>query len=109
LLSNHTSHNFASIVLELPEGPVAVLLNAHLPIMGFAEPPREGEMRLRFVEVPKLAELFRGFGVYRVVEASDLERSADDEESSRLAAAELEQTRYWKPARVGDLVFNFWD
>jgi hypothetical protein len=107
--SSHTSNNFASSVLELPEGLVAVLLNAHFPVIGFAEPPREGEMRLRFVEVPKLAEVFRGFGGYRVAEVSDLERRATDEDSSRLAPAELEQIRYWRPSRVGDLVFNFWD
>jgi hypothetical protein len=107
--SSHTSNNFASSVLELRDGLVAVVLNAHFPVIGFAEPLREGGMRLRFVDVPELAEVFRGFGVYSVVEASDFERSVHDEDSSRLTPAELKQIRYWKPSRVGDLVFNFWD
>lgn len=107
--SEPTGRNFVSLDLELPEGRVAVLLNAHYPVVGFAEPPGESQGRLRFVDVPRLAEVFRNLGVYRVLETSDLEGSARDVDTSPLGPAELEQIRYWKPTRVGDLVFNFWD
>ena len=102
-------NNFASGVLELPEGATAVLLNAHFPIVAFARPPREGHVRLAFVEAPGLVELFRSFGVYEVLEASDLERPLVEEDCRRLGPAERDAVRYWKPERVGDLVFNSWD
>ena len=51
LPSSRTRNNFASGILELPEGPVAVLLNAHFPVIGFAEPLREHEIQLRFVDL----------------------------------------------------------
>jgi hypothetical protein len=107
--SDTTGQNFVSVVLELPEGRVAVLLNAHYPVVGFAEPLRESDRQLQFVDIPRLVEVFRNLGVYRVLEASDLEGSATGVDSSQLGPAELEQIRYWKPTRVGDLVFNFWD
>jgi hypothetical protein len=107
--SGPTGQNFVSLVLELPEGRVAVLLNAHYPVVGFAEPPGENERRLRFVDIPRLAEVFGNLGGYRVLEASDLEGSATDVDGSRLGPAELEQIRYWKPTRIGDLIFNYWD
>ena len=31
------------------------------------------------------------------------------ESCKQLAEAELEQAKYWRPRRVGDLLFNFWD
>jgi hypothetical protein len=109
LPSDPIGQNFVSLVLELAERRVAVLLNAHYPVVGFAEPPRESERRLRFVDIPKLVEVFRNLGVYQVLEASDLEGSATGVDSSHLGPAGLEQIRDWKPARVGDLDFNFWD
>lgn len=101
--------NFATAVLELPEGAVVVLLNAHFPIIGFARPPREGQVLFHFMDMPGLADLFRSLGVYEVVTAPDLERPIVEEDLSRLGPAEMEQVRYWRPARVGDLLFNDWD
>src|SRR5262245_35569545 len=51
--------NFAAGTLALPGGEVvAVLLNAHHPVVAFADPPGVGEVRLRFRECPELAEVF---------------------------------------------------
>jgi hypothetical protein len=47
--------NFAQAILETTSGTIAVLLNAHFPIVAFATPSKEGEMKFRFVEAPPLA------------------------------------------------------
>jgi hypothetical protein len=101
--------NFARGVLELPTGRVAVLLNAHFPLIAFAEPPAEGEGFVRFTDSPGLAEAFGNFGIYEVVGASELAAPLTPEQRRRLAPAEREQIEYWQPRRVGDVVFNFWD
>ena len=66
-------------------------------------------MRLRFVQVPRLIEVFRSFGDYNVLEAPELNRPLTGEDTSLLGSAESDQMRYWKPSRLGDLIFNFWD
>lgn len=62
--------NFAVAVLALPAGELAAVLNAHHPLVAFADPPADGEMALRFRDCPDLAAAFNSFGVYRVASAA---------------------------------------
>jgi len=103
------STNFARAVLELPDGPLVVLLNAHFPVVAFAELAAEGEVQPRFVDAPGLAELFREFGCYEVLATSELHQPVTAAACRELAPTEREQLQYWRPGRLGDLVFNFWD
>ena len=101
--------NFAVGLLELPGREVAVLLNAHHPIVGFAEPDGEAIVNPRFLDEPRLAGVIRSFGPYDVYTSTELERAIEAGDLERLAPAELKQWKYWKPERVGDLIFNYWD
>ena len=107
--SQHRAANFASAVLEFRSGRVAVLLNAHFPVIAFAEPLKEGETKLRFVDSPELGAQFRGFNIYTVSTVADLARALSEEMCQHLAPAERKQVDYWRPAFVGELIFNFWD
>jgi hypothetical protein len=62
--------NFAQAILETRSGAIAILLNAHFPIVAFAEPIEFGEMRVCFVDAAPLAEIFRGFDVKEVLTLS---------------------------------------
>jgi hypothetical protein len=99
--------NFASAVLEFPSGRIAVLLNAHFPVIAFAEPLNED--KLRFLDSPELGAQFRGFNIYTVSTVADLTRPLSKEMCQHLAPAERKQVDYWRPACVGELMFNFWD
>jgi hypothetical protein len=101
--------NFALAVLDLPTGRVAVVLNAHFPVVAFAEPLADGETRLRYVDAPALAERFRGFGMYEVATVAELTHPLTAEACQQLASVEREQVAYWHPGSVGELLFNFWD
>lgn len=101
--------NFARASILLSAGAVAVLLNAHVPVIAFAEVVEHGEAAVRFTNAPSLAELFRGFGTYEVAERSEMEEPLTAEQCEKLALAEQGQIAYWRPKRVGDVVFNFWD
>jgi hypothetical protein len=103
------SNNFAVGSLDVKPVPVAILLNAHFPLIGFAEPPAIGELALRFVDTPALVEMFRSFGVYQVLDRAALEQPLTPEAVAELAKAELAQFKYWRPKRVGDVIFNCWD
>jgi hypothetical protein len=106
---NGVERNFIYQMLAIPAGQVAVLLNAHYPVIAFAHPLNAGEVSLHFMDSGALAEAFRFFGVYEVLGLAELEAPLHQEAFGELSAAELEQLKYWKPRRVGDLIFNFWD
>ena len=103
--------NFTWAVLELPAGTVAVLVNLHFPVVGIAHP--WGDARpdgpVRFIDCEPLACVFEEMGRYEVVSQTELERSTRPEERRQLSPTEVKQVKYWKPTRVGDIVFNSWD
>ena len=101
--------NFAVGLLSLPAGEVAVVLNAHHPLVAFADPPTPGEGALRFRDCPLLAEVFRSFGVYEVLAVAELERPPYPTALGALSKAERKQVASWKPARLGDVAYNWWD
>ncbi len=88
---------------------MAVLLNAHHPVVAFADPPGDGEVRLRFRDCAELAEVFGSFGVYQVVPAAELEQPPTPDALRELSDIEREQVAYWEPRRLGDVAFNWWD
>jgi hypothetical protein len=83
-----------------------ILLNAIHPLLAFA---REDEaVRYAFLDAPELAAGF--FGACEPVRAAVLAGPLDLQAvGPRLAAVERAQAAYWRPGRVGDLVFNHWD
>jgi hypothetical protein len=102
------TNNHAIGTLDWKAGPVSVLLNAHFPLIGFAEPVVAGELSIRFVDSPALAEVFRGFGVYEVLGREALEQPVTREAVAELAKAEREQFGHWRPVRIGDVIFHCW-
>ncbi len=97
-------------IVELSGGPIAVLLNSHFPVVGFAVPPRKGDTGpLEFLDCDGIADIFRGSGEYEVLGRTELERTVSPKDLEQLAPGEIKQAGYWRPARVGDVIFNFWD
>ncbi len=87
---------------------VRVLCNAHYPIAAFATPPAyEGDARLEFVDCPELAEALRA--EFSVITRQDACAGVADELIAQLSDDELHQMRYWRPQRIGDVIFNYWD
>ena len=44
-----------------------------------------------------------------MISQARLELDAEDYYLDQLNRAEIKQIAYWKPKRMGDIVFNFWD
>lgn len=100
--------NFVRAVLQFSTGSIAVLLNSHFPVIAFAEPQGEGEVGVRFIDSANLAQAFRSFGAYEVPDASVMTAPLTPQACRNLAPVEMEEVEYWRPQRVGDVVFNFW-
>lgn len=101
------ARNYHRSVLRRRGAAIAVLCNAHFPWIALAE---AGDvLPLRFVEDGDLAARIEDAMPCRVMSPSSLEAPPDPESLADLSPAEFEQVRYWRPRRLGDIVFNFWD
>ncbi|NKE04659.1 hypothetical protein [Mesobacillus selenatarsenatis] len=97
--------NFFDIKVNLRDKSFHILLNEHYPLLAFASDVKIGQ--INFIDKPSLGELFSGF--YNVLKAEDLDNKLFEDQNNNLNRAELEQIKYWKPQRIGDVIFNFWD
>ena len=86
---------------------IAVLCNADFPWVAFAE-ASEG-LPLRFVEATALSSRIKGAMPCESVSLSSLKAHPDARLLVNLRPVERGQIRYWRPQRLGDIIFNFWD
>lgn len=62
-----------------------------------------------FADEPQLAQLFSQFDSFHVLTSTNLEIFPEHLYLTDLNESELTQINYWKPSRLGDIIFNFWD
>ena len=103
--------SFAMAVLEISDSPVAILLHRHFSVIGLAVPPEKGDTSpLKFIDCDRIADSLKLIGSdYELLSRAELERAIHEDDLRHLSPAEMKELRYWRPARVGDIVFNFWD
>ncbi len=104
-----SSANYVRATVELPGGPVSIVLNVHYPIIAFAAPTSGYGDDLQFVDMPALSEWFRGSGTYDILTALEAHEPVTEEACRLLSPTELRQLRYWRPRCIGCVVFNHWD
>jgi hypothetical protein len=100
--------NYALAVLASGESSIAVALNGVFPLLAFAAPPEDGRLDLDFADCPGLGAAFERLG-YTVIPAAELARPISQEMWQGLAPHEQKQLRYFRPRRVGDVIYNYWD
>jgi len=102
--------NYAVARIQFSDTEVAVLVNSVRPIIAFAK-CTEGQIRFEYeyIDFPKLAGMFLEVGEYIIPTSEELNHPLLREMCKNLAPAELKRVRYFRPARVGDVIFNYWD
>lgn len=88
---------------------VTVLRHVTVPFIAFARPLADGDINLTFVEHPEFAAALAGLTDTRILTADQLQVPLSQADLSALDRAEHDQIGYWKPATVGDVLFNYWD
>ena len=101
------ARNYHRAILRMRHGTIAVLCNGHFPIIAFAE--ASDDLPLRFIDAEALAPRFEEVMPCEIVSRSSLEAHPDTESLANLGAVERDQIRYWRPQRLGEIIFNFWD
>lgn len=97
--------NFFNIEVNIQDRLFHILLNEHYPLLAFASDVNFGQ--INFIDEPFLSELFSSS--YNVLKADDLNNPLFGDQINNLNKAEVAQIKYWKPQRIGDVIFNFWD
>jgi hypothetical protein len=103
--SPHSSANFYNAQVEIFGLVFYIMLNEHYPYLAFAAAIESGD--IQFVDIPVLSEQFSLY--YHVLDTKELSVPIKDKHKSELNSAELQQISYWKPEKIGQVLFNFWD
>jgi hypothetical protein len=101
--------NFAAATLSLPDCSLSVVLNVHYPFLALATPLQEHDMEPQFIDLPSVADTFREFQRYTVLNPSELSTPITENVICALSEAERREIRYWKPEAIGEIIFNSWD
>ncbi|QIZ09381.1 hypothetical protein HFZ78_24075 [Priestia megaterium] len=106
--------NFFDVEVNIFNTYFHILLNAYYPFLAFASVVNFGE--IKFIDEPQLHKEFSPF--YSVLDTKELNgkviiklgsKKCIIQNENDLNSAELEQLAYWKPERIGDVIFNHWD
>jgi hypothetical protein len=106
--------NFFDVEVSIFNKHFHILLNAHYPVISFASLVTPGE--IDFIDEPQLYIEFSPF--YTVLRKEELNESIIINSDSKtytiqidneMNSAELKQIAYWKPERIGFVIFNHWD
>ncbi|WP_407570490.1 hypothetical protein [Deinococcus altitudinis] len=100
--------NFHVAELRLRSGVYFVLCNAYHPwLAATAEPPTW--MEGTFLPSAELSSAAESTSDFSFLQPDQLEQPLTLEALRALGPGELGQLLYWKPKRLGDVIFNFWD
>jgi hypothetical protein len=96
--------NFFNAEVTYQNKKLHILLNAHYPYVAFAA--NVDFHQITFIDQPQLAGLFNAY--YQILSTEELNKQHILKDS-KLDSSELSQIAYWKPERIGDIIFNCWD
>jgi hypothetical protein len=84
-----------------------VVVNCHIAVAAICV---EAPNPLEPLPWPELsAALWQTCPELTILERAEFLRPVNTADLSDLGYAELDQINYWKPATIGELVFNWWD
>jgi len=95
--------NFFETEIEIFNSKLHILLNEHHPYMAFASSVDFTD--IIYLDEPRLSNEFSKY--YKVLSVEELNSPISKE--SDFSNSEIKQLDYWKPKKVGDMIFNFWD
>ena len=103
-----TIRNFHIAVLPTPKYTRSILCNGVHPVIAFVRDRCESSPP-DFIDAPNLRRVYEQTGQFRVLKQSDLNSYPHANMLAELGKAEIAQIHFWKPQRIGDIVFNHWD
>jgi hypothetical protein len=103
------ARNYYRAAAQLRGQSLSIACNAFQPWVVIAAPISQGQLHLHFLDAQLPSRLIAELTEFRPLDASWLAGELTSQLLSELGPAELEQIAYWKPSRIGDVIFNSWD
>src|SRR5262249_52951993 len=100
--------NFYYAEVVVGQDAIAVLCNMAFPIIGFSSPFEMGQLPGKYLVHSDLASTFIAEG-FECPDASLLEAPVSRDELLALRPEECKDVDYWRPNRIGDVIFNYFD
>lgn len=99
--------SFHVIEVVLADQRVAIICNRCFPLIAIVQyPPMIAGVE--FIDVPALKNALSRTG-FELPLNSELERTLEAKDLEVLGSGERRQIEYWKPRRIADVIFNWWD
>lgn len=106
----YINYHEATISYDFGRKSCRILCSACYPVIAFATVgPHRDSCDLTFVDAPMLEAAIGEKLDCNVLLAADASRGITQDLTELLDDAEKKDVRYWKPRRVGDVIFNHWD
>lgn len=104
---SHYPSNFHYAYVEVAGHYFYILLNQHYPYLACASAVGDGN--ILFMNESTVHQSFSTF--YQILDTKHLNSRYDQQllQQWNLNKAELKQISYWKPATIGQIIFNHWD
>ena len=103
-----TARNYYQADMEIRDQTILILCNTTHPFIAFAN-PSDAFVCGDFFDDAELASLIEVIEPFIVLPADVLNSEPETEQLSELSDTEISQIEYWRPSRLGDVVFNHWD
>lgn len=108
---NLLGKSYLAVTLRTATDVFSVLCNGVHPYLAFIPPSSIGAVLPdpTFLSPTHIAALFSAYTEFQPLDADWLNAEVHAELLEDLGSAELKQVTYWKPQRVGEVIFNHWD
>ena len=101
--------DFHTVEITNVQHHIAVLRHTTLPFIAFARPQANGDVTVTFIDHRDLAAAITKLTDAQGLTVDQLRTPLSQVDLSALDPGEHDQINYWKPATVGELLFNYWD
>lgn len=85
--------------------PIQVVMNAYYPLFTATVIAENGHFV--FCDLPEEFRLFEKH--YQCITVEDLDKIIEEHYLEQLSEVERQQVAFWKPERLGEVIFNAWD
>lgn len=108
---NLLGRSYFAATIRTNSDHLSVLCNSVYPFLAFVPPSSFGFEfpELTFVAPTHLAAAFASATEFQPLEANWLGEDLSSDVLTDLTSSERSQLAYWKPTRIGDIIFNAWD
>lgn len=111
-IANDVTPSFHQSIITYQDRSVSVVCDRNSPLLAIAEPrvtEPDGSTEfgpLTFLDLAELAAALADAVEFRVLTKNDLDRPFRAADWPSMSASDI---NYWKPATVGEALFNYWD